>query len=186
MDPITTAIVAALPALASDLVKSSVKDAYAGLKSIICRKWGDTSAVAKSVDALEANPKSKGQAAVLSEHVNAVNAMADVEVMQALAKLVDALKKEGWVGDVLFRPYSEHKPIVIDSGIRAVTLFEISELIEICRKGGSYIVLISGPSSRSATMSTKSDSLRPLLSQDLRVWTHLVTDSATAIEVLQD
>jgi hypothetical protein len=99
MDPITTAIVAALPALASDLVKSSVKDAYAGLKSIICRKWGDTSAVAKSVDALEANPKSKGQAAVLSEHVNAVNAMADVEVMQALAKLVDALKKEGIGGE---------------------------------------------------------------------------------------
>jgi hypothetical protein len=98
----------------------------------------------------------------------------------------DALKMEGWVGDVLFRPYSESKPILIDSGIRAVTLFEISELIEICKKGGRYIVLISGPSSRSATCSTKSDALRPLLSQDLRVWTHLVTDAGTAIEVLQD
>jgi hypothetical protein len=32
MDPITTAILAALPALASDVVKSGVKDAYEGLK----------------------------------------------------------------------------------------------------------------------------------------------------------
>jgi hypothetical protein len=40
MDPITTAIVAALPAMASDLVKSSVKDTYDGLKAVIRRKWG--------------------------------------------------------------------------------------------------------------------------------------------------
>jgi hypothetical protein len=40
MDPITTAIIAALPVLASELVKSSVKDAYAGLKAVILRKWG--------------------------------------------------------------------------------------------------------------------------------------------------
>jgi hypothetical protein len=35
MDPITTAIVVALPAVASDLVKTSLKDAYATLKVII-------------------------------------------------------------------------------------------------------------------------------------------------------
>jgi disulfide oxidoreductase YuzD len=95
MDPITTAIVAALPAVASDLIKSSVKDAYASLKAVIRRKWGDASSVAKSVDALETNPKSKGQAEVLAEHVAAVNATGDAEVMQALAKLVDELKKGG-------------------------------------------------------------------------------------------
>jgi hypothetical protein len=38
MDPITAAIVAVLPSLASDLVKSSIKDAYEGLKAIINRK----------------------------------------------------------------------------------------------------------------------------------------------------
>jgi hypothetical protein len=98
MDPITTAVVAALPALASDLVKSSVKDAYEGLKAVICRKWGATSAVAKSVDALEANPKSKGQASVLAENVAAAKATSDAEVMQAVAKLVDELKKAGLGG----------------------------------------------------------------------------------------
>jgi hypothetical protein len=103
MAPLTTAIVAVLPALASDLVKSSVKDAYAGLKAIICRKWGDASPVAKAVDALEASPKSKGQAAVLAEHVAALNATADAEVMQALAKLVDELKTEGIGGTAVAR-----------------------------------------------------------------------------------
>jgi disulfide oxidoreductase YuzD len=95
VDPITTAILATLPGLASDMVKTSVKDAYEGLKAVIRRKWGDSSPMAGAVDALEANPKSKGQAAVLSENVAAANAMADTDVMQALGKLVDELKKEG-------------------------------------------------------------------------------------------
>jgi hypothetical protein len=101
VDPITTAILAALPALASDLIKSSVKDAYEGVKSAIRRKWGATSPIAKSVDALEASPKSKGQATVLAENVTEANATADAEVMQALATLVDELKKEGIGGKAI-------------------------------------------------------------------------------------
>ena len=68
MDPITTAVVAALPALATDMVSSAVKDAYAGLKSLIACKFGATSAMAKSVKDLQANqanPKSQGLAMVL-------------------------------------------------------------------------------------------------------------------------
>jgi hypothetical protein len=91
MDPITSAVVAALPAIASGLVQSSVKDAYEGLKAVIRRRWGDASPVAKSVDALEANPKSKGQAAVLAENVDSVKATGDAEVMQALEKLLAEL-----------------------------------------------------------------------------------------------
>ena len=60
MDPITAAIMAALSAIASGLVESSVKDGYEGLKALIRRKWGDASSVAKSVDALEATSDSKG------------------------------------------------------------------------------------------------------------------------------
>ena len=41
MDPITTAILAVLPSLASEVVKSGVKDAYEGMKAVIRRKWGD-------------------------------------------------------------------------------------------------------------------------------------------------
>jgi hypothetical protein len=60
MDPITTAVVAALPALASDVAKSAVKDAYDALRAIIRGRWGETSPVAKAVDALESDPTSLG------------------------------------------------------------------------------------------------------------------------------
>jgi hypothetical protein len=86
MDPITIAIVAALPALATDIVSSAVKDAYAGLKSIITHKFGATSAVSKSVEDLEANPKSKGQATLLSERVEEAKATSDTEIMAAVSK----------------------------------------------------------------------------------------------------
>jgi hypothetical protein len=93
MDPITTAIVAALPALATDMVSGVVKDAYAGLKSLIARRFGATSAVAKSVEDLEANPKSQGRAMVLSEHVEEAKATSDAGIMAAVSKLVEALAK---------------------------------------------------------------------------------------------
>jgi hypothetical protein len=94
MDPITTAILTALRAVASDVVESSVKGAYQGLKSVIHRKWGPTSPVAKSLDDLEANPKSNGQAIVLAENVVAAKLSSDTDVKQALARLVDALKTD--------------------------------------------------------------------------------------------
>jgi hypothetical protein len=94
MDPITTAIVAALPALATDMVSGAVKDTYAGLKSLITHKFGETSAVAKSVDDLEANPKSEGRAKVLSEQVAETKATSDAEIMAAVSKLVEALATE--------------------------------------------------------------------------------------------
>jgi hypothetical protein len=98
MDPITTAIVAALPALAAGLVSSSVKDAYAGLKSLIARKFGSTSAVAKSVEDLETDPNSHGRAMVLSEQVKKSNASSDGEVLAAVSKLVEALARDKAAG----------------------------------------------------------------------------------------
>jgi hypothetical protein len=84
MDPITTAILAVLPSLASDMLKSGVKDAYDGLKAVIRRKWGETAPITKAITALEEDPKSKAQAAVLAEKVGAVKAIEDADVSQAL------------------------------------------------------------------------------------------------------
>src|SRR5690349_2301385 len=92
MGPITTAIVAVLPALASEMVKLSVKDAYERLKAVICRKWGDATTVAKAIAALEEDPKSKAQAAVLEEKLEAVKAAEDAEVLQALHRLAEQMK----------------------------------------------------------------------------------------------
>jgi hypothetical protein len=92
MDPITAAIVAALPSLASDAVKS----AYEGLKAVIKRKWGDTAPLSKAIAALEADPGSKAQ-----EKVVAIKAAQDPEVVDALGVLVEQLKTEGLGGNAV-------------------------------------------------------------------------------------
>jgi hypothetical protein len=101
MDPITAAIVAALPALASDMVKAGVKDAYEGLKAVIRRKWGETAPISKAISAIEDDPTSKAQAAVLEEKVAAVKATEDAEVAQALCQLVEQMKTHGIGGDAV-------------------------------------------------------------------------------------
>lgn len=94
MDPITTAVVAVLPSLAT----GAVKDAYEGLTAVIKRKWGEAAPIAKAVKALEEDPSSKAQAAVLGEKVVAVKATEDPDVLQALHKLVEQMKAQGVAG----------------------------------------------------------------------------------------
>jgi hypothetical protein len=101
MDPITAAIVAVLPALASDVVKSGVKDAYEGLKAVIARMWGAAGPLHKAITAVEEDPTSKAQAAVLDEKVNAVAASKDPEVLQALQRLVEQMKSQGIGGETV-------------------------------------------------------------------------------------
>jgi len=103
MDPITAAILAVLPALASDMVKSGVKDAYEGLKAVIRRKWGDAAPISKAIAAIEEDPKSKAKAAVLEEKVGAVKAAENSEVAQALHHLVEQMKTHGIGGDAVAR-----------------------------------------------------------------------------------
>jgi hypothetical protein len=103
MDPITTAILAVLPALASDVVKSGVKDAYEGLKAVIGRKWGDAAPISKAIAAIEADANSKAQAAVLEEKVAATKATDDAEVAQALHQLVEQMKSHNVGGEAVAR-----------------------------------------------------------------------------------
>ena len=95
MDPITAAIVAVLPALGANLVESGVKDAYAALKAIISSKWGAGAPVSKAIAAIEEDPNSKAQAAVLDEKVRAVKASEDADVAQALRQLIEQMKAQG-------------------------------------------------------------------------------------------
>ncbi len=92
MDSITTAILAALPAVTSDIVKTSVKDAYDALKAVIRGKWGHESGVTQAIESLEANPSSTDRAAVLAQNVAAAHADEDTDVREALVRLVAELK----------------------------------------------------------------------------------------------
>src|SRR5260370_38457461 len=86
MDPITTAILAAAPVIASELVGSAVKDAYVGLRGLIQRKWGADSAIHQAVDAVEVNPQSKPRAAVLDAEDGKPGAHDPRVVLAAAAK----------------------------------------------------------------------------------------------------
>ena len=57
------------------MVKSGVKDAYEGLKAVIRRKWGEAAPISKAIAAIEEDPTSKAQAAVLEEKVAAVKGL---------------------------------------------------------------------------------------------------------------
>jgi hypothetical protein len=99
-----------------------------------------------------------------------------------LTKMFDA----GWIGDVQFRPYSAAGPLPETvCPVRAVTLFELNELVEIARDrgNGKYVVLVAGPCGECGA--TKKNALRPLLANEkLRLWTHLIVDTKTAKELL--
>jgi hypothetical protein len=101
MDPITTTILAALGVIGSEVVKSGVKDAYENLKGVIRRKWGESALISKAIVAVEEDPNSKAQAAVLEEKVGAVKATEDAEVVRALHELVEQMKTHGVGGEAV-------------------------------------------------------------------------------------
>ena len=100
--------------------------------------------------------------------------------------LLERMRKAGWIGDVQFQPYSEDGPLKNVCPVRAVTLFELDELVEMVRtQQGKYVVLVAGPCGECGK--TKKHALKPLIAnKNLRLWTHLVTDARTARELLEE
>ena len=96
MDPITTAIVAALSAgVISGLTetsKTAITDAYARLKTLLTKKFGGESEVVHAVNGVEAKPDSAGRQATLQEEVAAVKADQDQEVLHAAQVLLQLLQ----------------------------------------------------------------------------------------------
>jgi DNA-binding transcriptional regulator LsrR (DeoR family) len=92
---------------------------------------------------------------------------------------VAALEKENWVGDAMYRPFSPSGPIISDHGARAVSLFELPQLVEMAKKPNKHVVLVVTPCTR--CRESKQTALAPLLSEEsLRIWNHLYLDAATA------
>ncbi len=94
-----------------------------------------------------------------------------------------ALKKAGWVGDVTYRPYSMSGPIATSEGIRAVSLFELQDLVALAARPNKHVVLVVAPCG--VCEKSKGDALRPLLEKrDLKLWNHLYIDLTTAQSLL--
>lgn len=92
MDPITTAIVAALAAGAlsglTETSKAGITDAYQALKKLLTTKFGAKSQVLQAVDHLEAKPASAARQGGLAEEMVAVQAAQDSEVLAAATHLL--------------------------------------------------------------------------------------------------
>lgn len=95
MDPVTTAIVAAITAGvtsgAADIGKKALVDTYEALKSLLKTRFGTSSQVVKAVEDLEGTPDSKGRQQTLQEEVSKVHADQDPDLQQAAQQLLDQL-----------------------------------------------------------------------------------------------
>lgn len=96
MDPITTAILAAIAAGVvsgtMEVGQQVILDAYNGLKDLLKKKLGAKSKVAKAVKELEANPKSESRKGVLQEEIAAAKADQDADLVKAAQALLKSVK----------------------------------------------------------------------------------------------
>ena len=100
------------------------------------------------------------------------------------ASALQTLESQGWVGDVLFQPFSSTGALTPRS-YRAVALFTFDELAEFSRRPGKHVVVIGGPCG--ACGAPKTNALRPLLAnEETRLWTRLIIDRDAAKELLGD
>jgi hypothetical protein len=98
MDPVTTAIIAALSAGASsattEVAKKAISDGYEGLKGLLQKKFGGDSDVVVAVEKLEGKPDSAGRQQVVAEELSATGADADAELLGAATTLLDQIKSQ--------------------------------------------------------------------------------------------
>lgn len=93
MDPVSllvTALVAGAQAALKDTATSAIKDAYAGLKGLLKRKFGSK----LSLDSLEQKPDSTTKQASAQEDLADAGAAADVEVMAQAKELLNAVARD--------------------------------------------------------------------------------------------
>jgi hypothetical protein len=98
MDPITTAIIAAIAAGVTggitDTGKKVIVDAYEALKITLKKKFGGESDLIKSIEGLETKPESAGRKEMLKEEVLAARADQDLDIRQAAQDLLDKLSTQ--------------------------------------------------------------------------------------------
>ncbi len=94
MDPITTAIVAAVTAGVTDIGKNAFTDVYKGLKGLIKSKFGKNNKVSKAIADLEDNRESKGRQMVLAENMAMEKIDQDSDLISAAEQLMEILKQQ--------------------------------------------------------------------------------------------
>ncbi len=95
------------------------------------------------------------------------------------AEALSGISRKGYVGNIQYRPYSKGEPIVEEEDdFRAVTLFEIDEMVELASRRDHHIILMVLNKSR--------ESIQPLLAnEELRAFSEIVIDGVTAATVCE-
>jgi hypothetical protein len=97
MEPITlivSALVAGATTALKDVAGAVVKDAYAGLKTMILNRYGGEGDVAEAVEQVEAKPESAGRQMVLKEELAETGAPEDAELLRTAEALLVKVKPD--------------------------------------------------------------------------------------------
>ena len=96
------------------------------------------------------------------------------------------LERHGCIGNVQYRPYSAKGPILDKAGdLRAVTLYELDDLVRIASQKHRHVILTARQCGR-CIRRTRAEALLPLLTNpNLKAFSTLVMDAATARELLR-
>jgi hypothetical protein len=95
------------------------------------------------------------------------------------------LRRRGWLGNVQYRPFTAKGPVLeAPDELRAVTVFELKDLVERARDRNKEVILMArqcGVCGRARVKALRALLLNP----DLRVFSRLVLDRASAAELLK-
>jgi len=101
MDPVTTAIVAAIAAGVSKVGEKTVIDSYKALKALLKEKIGKNSEVVKAIGNLESKPESEGRKATLQEEISNAKADKDAEILKTAQEILKLLESEPGGGEFI-------------------------------------------------------------------------------------
>jgi DNA-binding transcriptional regulator LsrR (DeoR family) len=107
-------------------------------------------------------------------------------LLKGMGVTLEEIKARRWVGNVQYRPYTaEGAAMERPNDLRAVTLFELSDFVEMAQRRGKHVVLIAR--SCSICHNPQAEALLPLLTvPELKVWSHLVMDVSVAQALLSE
>ena len=110
MDSITlivTAIAAGAAVAAKDMATEAVRDAYAGFKALVIRKFGSTGAVESNLQQLEAEPENEIWQAALQQGLTQAGADSDQAVLDQAKALLDLLAELGFYSGPTYTAHVE-------------------------------------------------------------------------------
>jgi DNA-binding transcriptional regulator LsrR (DeoR family) len=159
---------------------------YIGLFAPSMVRWQDYERVKRQPGARQAFERAGEVDIVITSLASAQDAHGTLNSFLAgVPEDIARLSQAGWVGDLQYRPYSQRGPLLVQTRFRAVTLFELSDLVTMVRSANRSVIVAAAPCTRCGQ--TRSAALHALLSvPGLRLTTHLVTDLSTARELLKE